>query len=92
MYPVKTLVLAEPLPLTSLVTYGQVSSRSWPQLISLAAGWDVGSRPDFGEILTVELITCPTFPPSKEESLQFKHYIRESTARGLQIRPQRPKN
>lgn len=31
MYPVKTLVLVEPLPLTSLVTDGQVSSRFWPQ-------------------------------------------------------------
>ena len=42
----------------------------------------MGSELDSGEILTVEFLTCPILPPSKEEILQFKYYIREETAQG----------
>lgn len=84
MHPAKTLDLPGSLPLTSLVTYGQIPSHFSPQLF-LPAGGDMGSTSGFGETLTVELMTHPTFPPSKEEVLQFKHCIREDTAQDTWI-------
>lgn len=37
-------------------------------------------------------MTCPILPPSKEEILQVKHYIREETVQSIWICPQRPNN